>query len=785
MNSMIAELGKAEQLGPNTWKLTSGNKPAVVREVFGVDLPGVKKRLKDVRRCGSALVVAPDSVCEEDGRVFVRRPFLEGRVLEPVASLDDIESLLELVSSLPESFVLFDLRPEHLLATERGLVLLDPGWSQLGTSPYSSPEQNGRGEVTTSVNAYQVGATVLHLLRGEKPLDALTLLLPDVEPPLIEALPSSLASLINQLLEADPNARPSIKRVLRQLRSWRKSVSGGKKEGAEALPSITPADVDESMSSPNVAPSGVAYGSLKEALEDLGQKAEATKAISSRPRVNQMSLGMAGTLVGLVGIPLLLSVGVGMYGYNHGYFGDIEPQATKAAVQVYSGAPTANYLPPVWKSPKDGAEMVLIRPGSFFRGPRPEAGHGAEPVVDELPAFYIDRYEVTNRQFAKFVKETGYKTESRWKDYATEARMDHPVISVSWYDAQAYAAWAGKRLPKGDEWEKAARGADGRRYPWGNEPDTARLNSFESGHGNTTVQGTYHNGASPFGVEDMAGNVWEWVDAWYIPLGAASETLPMQRSARGGCRSDVIEDCTVTSERGVFPESGALVNAGFRCVYDPAPAKVGTTSAWPASAVVSTKARAAKLAKPKASPSPSPAPEEAMDYDPYAPSETDVYYDEHGYYPAYDYGAGQAPSGEGSFPEEYNENSGAAGVANGSGGAGAAESGARGRAATGAPGAYGASGASGGSSASSAGRPAVPGAGGKSSDGTLFPTAPAKGAPSVSRARGMDVPSARAGGGAQGGAVSRGRTGVSGVTTKVTAGGKSSDGTEFPAAPGH
>jgi len=213
--------------------------------------------------------------------------------------------------------------------------------------------------------------------------------------------------------------------------------------------------------------------------------------------------------------------------------------------------------------------MILVPGGAFLEGPHPEAGPGVEPQRLEVEAFYIDRFEVTNRQFRSFVEATGYRAQGNWERHATPDRRDHPVIAVSWYDAEAYALWAEKRLPTEEEWEKAARGGDARLYPWGNTWDAQRLNCFESAVGNTSPVGSFPRGASPYGVEDMAGNVWEWVDAWYIPLGSKAEDLPLLRVARGGSRNDPVVECTTVSRKGVFPENGTLVNSGFRCVLDP------------------------------------------------------------------------------------------------------------------------------------------------------------------------------------------------------------------------
>ncbi|MCD6310449.1 MAG: SUMF1/EgtB/PvdO family nonheme iron enzyme [Candidatus Eremiobacteraeota bacterium] len=153
------------------------------------------------------------------------------------------------------------------------------------------------------------------------------------------------------------------------------------------------------------------------------------------------------------------------------------------------------------------AEMAYIPAGEFIMGDNEYPLEFPERKV-YVDAFYIDRYPVTNAQFAKFIKETGYKPEGIfWRDYAGFRRRDHPVVYITWNDATAYARWAGKRLPTEAEWEKAARGEDGRIFPWGNEPDTTMMNI--SGKGTTRV-GTFPEGKSPYGVMDMAGNVFEW-----------------------------------------------------------------------------------------------------------------------------------------------------------------------------------------------------------------------------------------------------------------------------------
>jgi formylglycine-generating enzyme required for sulfatase activity len=145
---------------------------------------------------------------------------------------------------------------------------------------------------------------------------------------------------------------------------------------------------------------------------------------------------------------------------------------------------------------------------------------GDEQPVHEvtLDAFYIDQYEVTNARFRQCV-EAGLCEEPTTcvvgePTYTDETKDDHPVVCVDWNQAKTYCEWRGDRLPTEAEWEKAARGTDGRTYPWG-ENITCQLANYTGCEGGTTSVGSYPDGVSPYGVYDMAGNVWEWVADWY------------------------------------------------------------------------------------------------------------------------------------------------------------------------------------------------------------------------------------------------------------------------------
>jgi len=133
-----------------------------------------------------------------------------------------------------------------------------------------------------------------------------------------------------------------------------------------------------------------------------------------------------------------------------------------------------------------------------------------------LAPFFMGVHPTTNAEYASFVEATGHRPPKHWTEgRAAPGTEDHPVVWLSWFDAAAYAAWAGKRLPTEDEWELAARGTDGREYPWANEFEPGRCNCRAAGLNSTSPVGAFPDGVSPFGCHDMAGNVWEWTDSWY------------------------------------------------------------------------------------------------------------------------------------------------------------------------------------------------------------------------------------------------------------------------------
>jgi formylglycine-generating enzyme len=278
-------------------------------------------------------------------------------------------------------------------------------------------------------------------------------------------------------------------------------------------------------------------------------------------------------------------------------------------------------------------DMIRLESAAFLMGSEDEetvAADGEGPVRPiRLDSFYLDRSPVTNDQFAEFIRATSYQTEAErftwsfvfaghlprpgeedcppglhwwrktdaadWRhpegpDSSLSGREDHPVVHVSWNDAQVYAAWAGKRLPTEAEWEFAARGGlEQARYPWGNEltPGGRHLCNIWQGefpHSNTAEDG--YAGTAPvtaypangFGLNTITGNVWEWCADWFSPdyhryatrtnpVGPARGTM---RSMRGGsylCHASYCNRYRVSARTSNTPDS-ATTNIGFRCARD-------------------------------------------------------------------------------------------------------------------------------------------------------------------------------------------------------------------------
>ena len=238
-----------------------------------------------------------------------------------------------------------------------------------------------------------------------------------------------------------------------------------------------------------------------------------------------------------------------------------------------------------FKEGPNGHRFAVVPGGTFYKGCRPDQKRKIENKLGgpssirledyeavHLNSFEIDVYAVTNKQYLEFVRATGHNFPKSWKQENSGEPFsrdisDHPVVDVSYYDAEAYCAWAGLRLPTGDEWEKAARGTDGRLYPWGEKYDAECCNSAESRRGGPVPVSNGQKGCGPFGCYQMVGNVFEWVDENH-------PDNPSFKCLRGGCWYVSCEIMGIPSYHylAARPQSHRVSERagifGFRCARD-------------------------------------------------------------------------------------------------------------------------------------------------------------------------------------------------------------------------
>ena len=240
----------------------------------------------------------------------------------------------------------------------------------------------------------------------------------------------------------------------------------------------------------------------------------------------------------------------------------------------------------------DHAQLVIVSAGEFTMGGNIEETMSlcktldlvcdAEEFADESPAhqvfveeYLIYQHEVTNQQYRLCVEKGGCNVPALTEFFNNPNFRNHPVVYVNWFAAVDYCIWAGGRLPTEAEWEKAARGTAGNLFPWGINFECGFANFDECTRGLTVEVGTYPEGASPFGVEDMAGNATEWVNDWYLedyyiesslinPQGPDTGEL---RVAKGGSWKNPLLGVRTTNRSANFPEVYSS-GTGFRCVIE-------------------------------------------------------------------------------------------------------------------------------------------------------------------------------------------------------------------------
>jgi formylglycine-generating enzyme required for sulfatase activity len=262
------------------------------------------------------------------------------------------------------------------------------------------------------------------------------------------------------------------------------------------------------------------------------------------------------------------------------------PAPTVTPTTLSQQPPACTAIGQTWTSPIDGMTQVCVSAGAFLMGSTDtdksaKANEKPQHTVT-LDAFWIDQTIVTNAMYQKCVQAgkcaaPSDKSSATRSNYYDNAKFgSYPVIYVSWDDAQAYCAWAGRSLPTEAQWEKAARGTDGRLYPWGSQAPSCSLANFYRCQGDTSAVGSYLAGASPYGALDMAGNVWQWVADWYShthyeyayrqpsnPTGPASGQYKVLRGGSWGYGN------LRTADLNIMDPPGRSSDIGFRCAAPP------------------------------------------------------------------------------------------------------------------------------------------------------------------------------------------------------------------------
>ena len=577
-------------------------------------------------------IVAIYEVAEVEGTYCLAMEFLPGRTLAQILQEEGTlpprrvaEITQQLASALEyahaRGFVHRDIKPSNVIVDDQGHVTLtDFGtvkpaegtkltapWMSIGTPEYMSPEQISGLVVKPASDIYSLGVVCYEMLSGQVPFSGAT---PHVlhahvyDPPppltdLVAQIPEVVAEVIHHALAKKSEERfASAGQMARALTAAVEAAGEppleaavAKKEQAKKTIPLSEEPTPRPIRPPGFPQRVVDVKAREEAIRRAiaAERERKTPAGVERPTpLPGGRKGFPGRMIAIGGILLLVAGLLIVSGIYRSRVMSLKP--TPVLLDILSTQEPVAEATVVWG--KDKSVMVHVPAGDFFMG---SSDGDASAYSDEKPVhsvdldeFWIDKFEVTNEQFTRFLNEEGNQEEDGvpWVNVENEdsnivyegdqykprnGYEDHPVTYVSWYGAQSYCQWLGKRLPTEAEWEKAARGTDGKIWPWGNDWGEDKVNSKEAGPGHTTAVGSYAAGASPYGCMDMAGNAWEWVADWYqqdyyqvISDNLQGPNQGVYRVVRGGSWA-FPQRLSRCSDRWAFIPRVGRNDLGFRC----------------------------------------------------------------------------------------------------------------------------------------------------------------------------------------------------------------------------
>jgi serine/threonine protein kinase len=458
----------------------------------------------------------------------------------------DLADILNYIHRREPPVIHRDIKPSNIILTEEGKpVLIDFGiakeffslkagaktGTRIGTLGFIAPEHY-RGQPEPRSDLFSLGVTLYQLLTGIDPQNEVPYNLPPLEskkPGLLKPLYSVLTQLT--ALDAEERFKSA-----EDLSAFLKGITARERENLTPLPPASPTASASLPSAPSPAPTVPVSSSSY--IHPVHQ-APVPPHPSPQKSIDDRTV-------------------------------EKEPVAAEegSPLHIYESTPPVSFKAPETYIGRDYSRMVRVNEGTFLMGASMDneamAAYEKPMHSVKVPSFYIDKYPVTIRQFLRFLAETNYKFKNI--ELINRKLENHPVVNITWHDALAYAKWAGKRLPLESEWEKACRGNDKRKYPWGETFEKSRLNFRHSFYRASTPVGHFTSGITFYGCLDMLGNTWEFTldnFAGY-PYNGPSHKKPGMIAIRGGCFRSEKNECRCTARERVLPNK-FRDDIGFRC----------------------------------------------------------------------------------------------------------------------------------------------------------------------------------------------------------------------------